>query len=110
MLPDAFDFSRYPTLKTGNAKSNEPTHRVRGCVTLSTCHGSPSRAQRSRNVSEPQLVSPTHYITESWFTNFASARTVGDIANLASDEAVFPAIPYSQSTTVACDDDVAGLG
>ena len=110
LLNDAFDFSRYPTFKTRNVKSNEQRHRVRGRVALSTCHGSPSsRAQRSRNVSEPQLVSSTYYITESWFTNFASARTVGDIANLASDEVIFPVIHYSQSTTVACDD-VAGSG
>lgn len=37
---------------------------------------------------------------ESWFTDFASTRTVGDIANLSSDDAICAAIHPSQSTTV----------
>ncbi|KAG8218201.1 hypothetical protein J3R82DRAFT_3761 [Butyriboletus roseoflavus] len=37
---------------------------------------------------------------ESWFTNFASARTVGDIANFSSDDDICANIHPSQSTTV----------
>ena len=43
----------------------------------------------------------------SWFTNVASAHTVGDIANLSNDDDTFPAIHRSQSTTVTCDTPVA---
>ena len=35
---------------------------------------------------------------ESWFTNFTSARTVGDIANLSSDDEICANIHSSQST------------
>ncbi|KAG6374869.1 hypothetical protein JVT61DRAFT_3598 [Boletus reticuloceps] len=105
-LNDAFDFSRYPTFKTRNAKlltqRNELRHRTRKRTALFTSsRGSPSRVQRSRNVSEPQLISSTNYMRESWFTGFASARTVADIANLSSNDEIFPII-HSQTTTDTC--------
>lgn len=46
---------------------------------------------------------------ESWFTNFASAHTVGHIANLSSDNDVCAALHSSQSTTVVDTPDAHSL-
>ncbi|KAG9309869.1 hypothetical protein JVU11DRAFT_10252 [Chiua virens] len=110
LLNDAFDVSHYPIVKSSNARAStklyQPRRRGRGRTSF-TNHGPPSKAERHgrpRNVSEPQLVSSTNCVRESWLTNFPSARTVGDIAHLGIDDDIrADTIRYSQSAAAICD-------
>lgn len=78
---------------------DELRHRVRR-QTVFTGRRSPSSGaetyRRSRNVSEPLPTPSANYTRESCSTNLAYAHTVGDIANLSSDD-ISTAIHSSQS-------------
>ncbi|KIK73882.1 hypothetical protein PAXRUDRAFT_571316 [Paxillus rubicundulus Ve08.2h10] len=88
-----------------SAISHQPRYPIHKRVFLTSFRDGSPKAEsywRSRDVSEPQLISSTNYMRESWYLNFGSAHTEGDIATLSIDNIGLSAITTTRGTLDAC--------
>ncbi|KIJ11455.1 hypothetical protein PAXINDRAFT_181859, partial [Paxillus involutus ATCC 200175] len=94
LFGNVFDSMQLPCSdpKDGRVKfstiRHQPRYPIHKRVFLASFRNGLPKAEsyrRSRDVSEPQLISSTNYMRESWYLNFGSAHTEGDIATLSID-------------------------